>query len=247
MKTFYTFCMVLFFGLLFSSCGLMYSAVLGVKQNAKWTTRDYLEKRAKKLDIPLKDLYQLDTASLRKAHLASYQKFKATLGNDSTWNSTDSVLLKEKKGHLKDNLQPVHVRYFDKNGAPIYWMINCYVDPILPKMNWNIDSSFNFFPPRPFSPLNDSLTDSLSFFLPHIRHVDGSSVLIDSLPEADYYVLILWNDIFKRPSKELIELIHDYHKKHAQYRIHTFFVSNQNAYLWPLLTPEQREIYQNIH
>jgi hypothetical protein len=64
---------------------------------------------------------------------------------------------------------------------------------------------------------------------------------MQDLPEADYYVLILWNDIFKRPSKRLIELEQKYHKKHGDKKVHVLYVNNQNAYLWPLMTPEQRE------
>lgn len=233
--------LIVLVALLFGSCRVFYRVLLGIDSTPGWVDKKYLEKRSRQLGLPDSQLFQLDTMSLTDAFTKPYLDLKESLLSDSLLSSADSLLLKKEAKKLKNKLQPVQALYFNKNGAPIYWMINCYVDPVFPRMNWNIDSSFNFFPPRPFSPLNDSLTDSLSFFLPHIRKADNSVLTMRDLPEADYYVLILWNDILKRPSRKLIELVQEYHKTYPDKKVHVLYVNNLNAYLWPLMPHEQKE------
>lgn len=231
--------LLFFLAFTFSSCNFFYSAILGVKTKVAWVTKETLKKKAKKHDIPLAQCYSLDTSSLKKAFLQFYKEKRNQLPDSLT--TADSLIWKSWKRSKHDDLQPVHIYYFDKERKPIYHMINCYVHPVFPKMNWNIDSSFNFFPPRPFSPLNDSLYFNLDFFLPHIHKIDGSVIAKDSLPEADYYAVIIWNDFMKRPSRSLIKTIQKYHSKHKDQNIHTLYVNNTNSIIWPYMNQEQRE------
>ena len=170
---------------------------------------------------------QIDDVTMEnQIHITVYQVQKQDL---ESW-----------KAEIKDQLQPVQVHYFDKNGKAIYWMINCYVDPVFPKMNWNCEQSLDVFPPRPFSPLNDKFYHDLDFFLPHLRDTANQAPSFNDLPASDYYVLILWNDIFKRPSSSLIHTIQKYNKKQKDVKIHTLYASNHNEYLWTIMDSTNR-------
>lgn len=217
-----------------ASCKLSYRALLGIDTQPEFMSKKQIIRKAKRYGVPEGkvlvleiDAYADTIAAIRKHQLEE-------LG------SADSILQVNIHKQAKNDAQPVQVRYFDKDMAPIFKLVNCYVDPPIP-MQWNVDGALDEFPPKPIKELEGEKDHDLSFFLPLVRDIGGGQVTIDDLPEADYYALVMWNSFFIRPSKRLIRQIQRYDRKKGQGKTHFLFVNNHNAHLFNYVPDEQKE------
>ncbi|MEW5677404.1 hypothetical protein ABGT15_13920 [Flavobacterium enshiense] len=185
----------------------------------------------------------MDTASFRKSVLKNYAQELKKLDLS---NSKDSVYKSKLKKIVKDDSQPVQVRYFDANYNQIFKLVNCYIDNPF-TMSWNVNGCFKAFPPKiDIEDLNND-EKTLDFFLAHIYDIDGKRSSLKALPKADYYVIVFWNSFFKRPSRKLIRKIKDYSNKHKGKSIYTMYVNNQNAEIWSHVdSVQKREILNEI-
>lgn len=233
--------LLLAFVLATAGCSIAYRTLLGVKTKLKWQSNEKIIKDFERKNIPFNQAFVLDTASYYRSIVARWNAVKDSVSlTGKALSHSDSLSLKRIARTAKDNLQPVQVRYFTADGKAIFKLVNCYIDPPIP-MRWNIEGAFDGFPPRPISALKDVVDDSLSFFLPHLWTLDGNSVTLAQLPEADYYAVIFFNEYMIRPSKRLLKEVRKYHKRHPDQNVHVMYVNNHNAQLWPYLEPEARE------
>lgn len=224
-----------------AGCSIAYRTLLGVKTKLKWQSNEKIIKDFERKNIPFDQAFVLDTASYYRAIVARWNAVKDSASQtEKVLSHSDSLSLKRIARTAKDNLQPVQIRYFTADGNAIFKLVNCYIDPPIP-MRWNIEGAFDTFPPRPISQLKDVVDDSLTFFLPHLWTLDGNSVSLAQLPEADYYAVIFFNEYMIRPSKRLLKEVRKYHKRHPDINVHVMYVNNHNAQLWPHLGPEDKE------
>lgn len=199
-----------------------------------------LAKDFKKKGVPTDQAFVLDTASYKNAVVESYKSEMNSAFPDGPLNREDSLAVRVMVRNRKDDLQPVHVRYFTADGCPIFKLVNCYLDPPIP-MRWNVEGAFDHFPPQPIAELKNVEDDSLSFFLKHIRRLDGSPFAANDLPKSEYYAVLFINDYMLRPSRKLLKQVRKYHKRHPDREVHVLYVNNQNATMWSMITPEARE------
>lgn len=222
---------------LLSGCSVGYRAVLGIDISPEWMTSGEIRKDFEKRKIPKDQSFLLDTASYSNLVRSEYFKKVEELKSDSiVYDSIEIIRINE---ILNNDLQPVQVRYFTSSGEPIFKMINCYIEPLIP-MTWNVEGCFDVFPPKTISNLENDENENLEFFLPHIKTLDGDSVTFQSLPKADYYAVVFWNSFMIRPSKKIIKLLVEYNKKHKDQITYFLFVNNHNAEIWSYCDEEQR-------
>lgn len=219
-----------------SSCSLLYRTLLGVDTTPHWKTPKQVQRDFKRQKLPAEQSYLLDTASLYRATIAFYRT-----GYDSfPKTATDSLQQKRLRKALNDDLQAVQIRFFEASGKPIFKLVNCYLDPPIP-MRWNVAGSFDQFPPaNDIAQLNDFLLP-MDFFLPHLQPLSPASGSLQTLPKADYYAILMWNDFMIRPSRKLLKSMRNYQKQYPDKNIHFFYVNNHNAYLWPMLDAASQE------
>lgn len=223
-----------------SGCRVVYRTLLGIKMKLTWMGPEKLAKDFKKKGVPTDQAFALDTASYQHAVVAMYKSESDSVFPEGPLSREDSLAVKIMRRRMNDDLQPVQVRYFTADGSPIFKLVNCYLDPPIP-MSWNVEGAFDEFPPRPVTALRDVVDDSLSFFLKHIRHLDGSPFAASDLPKADYYAVLFINDYMVRPSRKLLKQVRKYHKGHPERQVHVLYVNNHNATMWWMMEPETRE------
>lgn len=234
----FTWVFILLLAITFSGCRILYRSILGVDMTPQWYSSEDIEKSADRYEMPFNQLYEMDTVSFSKALRI---KYKGDLEPYKDKEETiDSLIISQIKSCAKDDGQIVHVRFFSSDGKPIFKLVNCYVDPPIP-MSWNIDSCFNFFPPRSLEMNKNDDDLELSFFLPHIKSLDSNVVTLDSLPKANYYVLVIWNDFMIKPSRKLIEEIREYSQKYSDKNMHVLYINNHNQTLWRLSSEEDKK------
>lgn len=220
--------------IVFSSCGLMYRVLLGVDTSPSWQLEDGIILQAKKYNIPEQYNLVLDTS----AYYAGLNELYNTLFQELEIEEKDSTEYLKLKNVFKDDSQPVQFRLFDKSGAEIFKMVNCYVDPPIP-MNWNVDGCFDSFPPKTTIESLNSHNFDLNFVLSKASTLSEKKLQLSDLPQSDYYGVIMWNGFFKRPSKNLIKTVRN-KIKDSNESVLLLFINNQNAYLWQVMDDESK-------
>ncbi len=220
-----------------SGCGLAYRTILGIDSKPEWLLDEEIIRKFDKRKIPEANRYVLDTASyynsLKADFYAEVEQAKASV------SPLDSIYFKKLQSIAKDDGQSVQIRYFDKEGNAIFKLVNCYIEPPIP-MNWNVEGSFDVFPPHNDIENLNYRNRELTYFLPLISNLDGDRITVDDMPSADYYAIVFWNDYMIKPSKKLIKLLKNYDNNHPDQTTFYLFVNNHNAYLWQLMDANQR-------
>lgn len=220
---------------LISGCGLAYRVLLGVDPKPDWNSDKEIRKQAKNYNIPSEYNFVMDTASYYEGLTNIYQN----LFDELPISEKESLTLSKFNKVLQDDAQVVHFRMFDNTGAEIFKIVNCYVDPPIP-MNWNVDGCFDTFPPKIGIETLNTHNYDLVFLLSNASSLSGTKVTLNELPQANYYGVIIWNEVFKRPSKKLIKTVRkNLHKTDES--VVLIFINNQNAYLWQVMDSESKE------
>ena len=230
MKANYTLVMVAAAMLYATGCTTIGATILGINTNPEWHFPEEATAFQEKRDIPIAQYYLLDTVSYRAAII---QTAEASLQAAALPSGTvDSVELDRINDILKDDYQPVQMRFFDADGEGIYASLNCDLDPPIP-MRWNVKGALDQFPPDqnklPYG--KDRTLRPMSYYLPHLRKADGSAVTREELPRADYYAVLMVNDIFRKPSKKLLKTVRNYLKRQDA-DVHVLYVNNHNSEIW---------------
>jgi|SRR5690554_7919 len=224
---------------LLTGCSIMYSVLLGVDSTPNWKSNKEIAKQAKRYKIPSDYNLTLDTA----AYYDGLREIYSSKAKELTISEEDSTEYFALKRVLKDDSQPTQFRLFDKNGIEIFKIVNCYVDPPI-LMNWNVQGCLDTFPPRIDIESLNSHNYDLKFLLERSSTLDNRKITFTTLPQTDYYGVILWNDFMQRPSKKIIKTVREYAEDSNQ-SIHLIFINNQNAYLWQVMDSETKEKVKN--
>jgi hypothetical protein len=186
-----------------TSCSKMIFRLYGMK-NIKEVDDKTILRYAKRYQIPLKNIYQLDTA---------YFSFLFSL--DSAKYETQ----------IKNHYQPLQALYYENNGYLQSFHTNCYTGGF-PNLKWNREEIFDTFLPEPRAPVDSivSLQKLLNYLIPLQETQDFS---IDSF---DYIVVIHWNRFMGRQSKRLIQLVQENVKLSGNKTVEILYVNNDNIF-----------------
>ena len=231
-----------------SSCKLvLVRGFLGFDTTPEYMEDSALEKRIKKRKIPLEQAYYFKDDSFYKEIKEHYYAEKLLISESSYLNEEE----KEEKlniisNKMKDDSQFVKLMIF-KDNETVYKSLNCFINPLSflnPfKRAWNIENSLDDFPPKPLSaityPLNES--NDLEFYINNSESLNDNQLQVKDLPEAKYYMVIVWNDIAIKYSRKLIKHARRYVKKHKEHDIHIIYINNHNAFIWNQLEDSDKE------
>jgi len=223
---------LLFISLFLSSCTLIGKAIFKIDVRPNWKTIEKIETDILKQAIPLNQAYILDTASYYNSVYTTY--------NNRINNTDDSLLTLKYTMNKKNDLQPIQIRFFDTKGAPIFKMINCFIE-FKKEYPWNVDNCFNTFPPSEIEELKQDINENLQYFLPHIKDLNGNALNLKNLPKSDYYAIVFWNEIMYGPKNDLFTQLYEYQSKFPDKQVKYIFVNNHNAVIWQLLSNKQKQ------
>ncbi|MBO6516387.1 MAG: hypothetical protein JJ975_07530 [Bacteroidia bacterium] len=223
---------ILIVGTTLNSCGPVIRVVLGVDTTPKWLdTRKDIDKQANRFGINPNQVYVLDRSSL---YASTYNDFRDSLSLIMNADSVDCDKHDLLQEALQDDCQPTQFRLYDSTGKEIFQMVGCYIDPIIP-MNWNVDGCFNTFPPETSVPSLNVHNHNLSFVLSHLEN----PITLEDMPASKYYAVVLWNSIYIRPTKRLIEAIEE-HIGLDREDITMLYLNNHNLEIWSMMSAEER-------
>ncbi len=181
-----------------SSCALL----LGVDKHPDWQSNEEAIKQAEKRGIHAEYNLMLDTIKYNKELISLYKTISEQIKGDSS-------SYKLQKEVIKDDSQPVQFRLFDAKGNEVFKIVNCYVEkPIL--ADWNVNGCLDTFPPYINIESLNIHNFNLDFLLNCTQNLDGKDQLkLQTLPKADYYGVIVWNDMYRKYSNKLIKIVRE--------------------------------------
>ena len=169
--------------LILTSCSAIFSTFYGL-HSLKPVTSEGIEKYAKKYEIPLSDLFFMDT---------SYLSFLKTI--DTSQNI-----------QVKNHSQLLQVLYFDNAGNLISYHVNCYAGGF-PNLKWNRNGILETFVPQSQTPIDTLLNFHRQFQF--LRTLSKEKPDISIYNTDDYNVVVYWNIFMGRQSKRLIKCVKD--------------------------------------
>ena len=185
-----------------SGCNYTLTKIYGIKQ-IKLLNEKAIVKSAWKYNIPLSDLYTVDTTFLR------YLQTRDTSKN---------------KYLSKNHLQPLQALYYTRNGIFVSYQINCYAGGF-PNLDWNRNSTFEVFPPKQQCPV-DSLI-SLQAQLKLIKPL--SQTLAINAGKFDTIVMVYWSSFMGRQSRRFIRIIQK-NVKLTSDKVKVLYINTDNLY-----------------
>ena len=117
---------------LLTGCGVVYKVLLGVDITPNWKSNKEITKLAKRYKIPTEYNLTLDTVTYYKGLSEMYSNREKEL----TITEKDSTEYFKLIKVFNDDSQPTQFRLFDKNGIEIFKIVNCYVDPPIPELEY---------------------------------------------------------------------------------------------------------------
>ncbi len=222
-----------------NSCGPIVRLSFGIDVTPKWiNSKEELSKQSERFGIKSDFMYSMDTT---RYFVDIFQMFRDTLlylDSEEVYNCAQHDLLYEVRN---DDLQPVQFRLFDSLGNEVFKMVNCYLEPVIPTMNWNVKGCFDAFPPKTDIEALNTHTFHLDFILEHL----DTAVSLSDLPSSKFYAVVFWNSYFIKPTRKLLETLES--KIGLDHKEVTFiYVNNHNAHVWYDLTVKQKEKVLNL-
>lgn len=157
-----------------------------------------------KYNIPLTDSYRLDSQYSR--YIFSF----------------DTALYKEQQ---KNHYQPLQALYYNSNGKPESFQINCYAGGF-PNLNWNQYGTMQVFPPKQQAPLDSLLPlDTLLKLIHPLRTTSSFSAY-----DYDYIVIVCWSRFMGRQSKILVEQVQHNMTLAAGKKVKVIYVNNDQLF-----------------
>lgn len=200
-----SFSLLILFMTLLSSCSTVISSLYGIKP-CETRSIDEIEKYAQKYDIPLKNLYLLDT---------SYISFI---------NNIDSAHWLLAKNHF----QPLQALYFNNSGELVSFYNNCNAGGF-PNLKWNRAGSLETFVPK-----TQIECDSILNFekqLQYLMSIKGGKLALSNYSSANYNVVVYWNISFGRQSKRFIKQIKENCERAENVTVNIFFANDDEFFV----------------
>lgn len=160
-----------------SSCKVVLLRAVGFRM-PKELNEKQVERFANKMGLPLEDVYEIDTSYY-------YEIMQ--------WDSLVS----------NTHFQPLQAMYYDENGLLKEHHVNCYAKGNGITLDWTYPADFTVFPPKHNRPADT--IQSFDILKKHIRQFSFSSSL--KTDDYDYVVVVIWNRMMFKQSKQLVETV----------------------------------------
>lgn len=135
---------------------------------------------ANKMDLPLEDVYAIDTSYFHEI---------------AEWDSLVS----------KAHSQPLQAMYYNESGVLKEHHVNCYAKSNGISLDWTYRANFSVFPPKHERPADT--IQSFDVLKRHLQSFSFSSPL--KTDGYDYVVVVIWNRMMFKQSKNLVETVQD--------------------------------------
>lgn len=247
--SFYRFFLCFTLLITFSGCQfILLRGFLGFDRSPQYLSDKRIEKKTKRRNIPSENALVFKNDGYYKEVRERAKKEIEDIENKAdSEDGINSERIRYIERKAKNDLQLVQLRFFKGVDQPIYKSLNCHINPFdfLNPFNrsWNIANTLDSFPPKPLSFLKREMKedDDLCFFLKHSQSLNGEDVRKEEIPQADYYVVVIWNNIAHKYSRKLIRQTRRYVKKHQDKDIHVFYINNHNAFIWKELEESDKQ------
>ncbi|WP_343632549.1 hypothetical protein [Fluviicola sp.] len=205
MKRIPTSTLLVFLSLLaLTSCKQVFLGLYGMRMPKEINEKRIL-KAGRKYHIPVEDSYVLHSAY--SAYLFSLDTSKFKL-------------------QIKNHYQPLQAVYYNSNGIPESFQINCYAGGF-PNLKWNRNDIFETFPPKQQAPVDSLLT--LSKHLEFLRPLSGTA---EKNPgKTDYFAIVHWNRFMGRQTKRLIRCVQKNARRTTGQQLKIIYANNDNLFL----------------
>jgi hypothetical protein len=190
--------------LVLTSCSAIVRQFYGIK-NPKNINETTIIKFAEKYNIPIRDIYRLDTAYIEYL------------------SSIDSI---RHKSSIKNHFQPLQALYYNVRGQLVSFQINCYAGGF-PNLNWDKDSIMTSFPPKQQAPIDSILP--LYRQLQYIKPLPQT--LKFSIKDYDYILIVFWNRLMGRQSKRLIRYVQQNSILAGDSRVKIIYVNTDDIFV----------------
>lgn len=146
---------------------------------------------------------------------------------DSTYFD-DIINLKEHNYELfNDLMQPLQIRFFNKEEELISYYANCHVGGY-PNLNWNAHGLWDTYPPKYYIEIDTQW--SLSNEAIYYNSFDKNNFNLDQFNEADLIISVYWTIFMKRQSKRLISLMQNYQQNNSDKNIIILYFNFDKVY-----------------
>ncbi|MFK7923978.1 MAG: hypothetical protein AB8H47_18615 [Bacteroidia bacterium] len=185
-----------------SSC----SPILGMYgiRNPKKVNEKTIFRTSKRLDIPISDVYELDS---------SYFTFLFSL---------DTTKFKEE---VKNHCQPLQALYFNRSGQMESFQINCYAGGF-PNLNWARDSILMTFPPKQQAPVDTIILVNTQ--LEYLKPMSSSQKVL--FEDYDFIVFVYWSKFMGRQNRRFIDFIQENLNLIEGYDVRIIYVNTDNIF-----------------
>ncbi len=158
----------------------------------------------KKYNIPLNDIYKVDT---------TYISFLFSL---------DTIKFSKQ---IKNHYQPLQVLYYNNYGNLKSFQVNCYAGGF-PNLKWDRDSIFSTFIPSQQAQLDSILP--LATHLKYLVPLSQTEEVFNG--NADFVIVVHWNRFMGRQSKRLVKIVQDNIKLSRDKTIKIIYANNDNLF-----------------
>lgn len=179
-------------------------AMMGLK-NPKPKSNKQIQAAASRFGIPNEDSYIIDSMYL-------HQELKAGKGE---------------KVPVKNLVQPLQIRIYDKSGKLVGFQANCHSGGF-PNLKWNGYGQLSSLPPK------QSFADTTLFFdqdLKNFRMLDtGLAANPSKYNNNDYNIVVIWTIWMNRQTERLLSEINGYMARFPDKKIGLLYVNAESLF-----------------
>lgn len=204
------------------SCSPIFG-VYGIR-NPKVLTDKSILRQAKRLNMPLEDVYVLDT-----------NYFDYLFGLDSTVNYAiespeNQYYPNTFKTQVKNHYQPLQAIYLDSNDVMVSFHVNCFAGGF-PNLHWLHEGERMSFPPPFRAPLDSLLSINLLQSFMHPLHDNQH----ENSEKVDFTIIVIWNKFMGRQNRRFINFIQASLALAEGQSIRVYYVNADGAFVYSAL------------
>jgi hypothetical protein len=131
------------------------------------------------------------------------------------------------QGILKNLIQPLQVRAFDKTGKMVGFICNCMVGGF-PNLNWGNYGRLDSVPP-----FKNSMPDTVIYFekdFKNYKNSNGETPDINKYTDSDYNIVVFYTLFMHRQTKLLVNKVKEYVARNSSLKINVIYVNAEVLY-----------------
>ncbi|WP_375579718.1 hypothetical protein ABWH96_01170 [Marivirga tractuosa] len=120
---------------------------------------------------------------------------------------------------------------FDQSDRLLSYQLNCTTKRIDDNWEWNYEGTFDQFPPKDNSVKKYQRELKLSNISPYFKDLSNNTLNERINKDAEIFIIVYWTIYNGRQSKNLIEEVLEYRKKHADKKIEIVFLNQPSGFI----------------